>query len=141
MVLRDAVIDMWPAPCGAVLIAAHLGLRVTRVVADGFLAPRLPVWSTNALDLQAAFARFGYLLRFAGGFPDPCPPLADWLEYDREPLLRAPPVVVAVEEDAQPRHWLAIHRDQMANAGRWARIEDMDLSRWGVRSAWWVRRR
>jgi hypothetical protein len=54
MVLRDAIIDMWPNPCGAVAVAAVMGVRVTRTAADGFLAPRRPVWATNADDLSAA---------------------------------------------------------------------------------------
>jgi hypothetical protein len=138
MRLRDAHIDMHPSPCGAVALAAILGLRVTRAVADGFLAPRRPVWSTNALDLQAAFARFGYRMRFAGGFHDGCPWLEDWLEYGREPILRVAPGVVAVEEDAQPRHWIAVKGDRLATDGRWGRIEDMPVGRWTVRAAWWV---
>jgi hypothetical protein len=75
---------MVPSPCGAVAVAAILGLPVTVVVADGFLAPRRPVWATSADDLEAAFRRFGYRMRLAGGFHDGCPPLMDWLEYDRE---------------------------------------------------------
>jgi hypothetical protein len=141
MVLRDAIIDMVPSPCGAVALAVILGLRVSTAVADGFLAPRRPVWATSADDLGAAFRRFGYRMRFAEGFPDPCPALEDWLEYDREPVCRALPLVVAVEEDAAPRHWIAVWRTRLATDGRWERIEDMALSRWAVRAAWWVGRR
>jgi hypothetical protein len=65
MVLRDAIIDMWPNPCGAVAVAAIMGLPVIRTVDEGFLAPRRPVWSTNALDLQIAIRRFGYRMVFA----------------------------------------------------------------------------
>jgi hypothetical protein len=139
--MRDAIIDMHPAPCGAMSLAAILGVRVTRAVADGFLAPRRPVWSTNALDLQIAFRRFGHRMTFAGGFPDPCPPLEDWLEYDREPILRVAPVVVAVEEDSAPRHWIAVEGERLATDGRWERIEDAPLGRWAVRAAWWIGRR
>jgi len=68
MVLKDAIIDMRPCPCGAVVVAAHLGLRVSRVVADGFLARGRPIWGgIDAADLDAAFRRFGRRLSFVGG--------------------------------------------------------------------------
>jgi hypothetical protein len=55
-VLRDGVINMQPSPCGAVVIAAHLGLRVSRVIANGFLATGRPIWGgISAADLDAAF--------------------------------------------------------------------------------------
>jgi hypothetical protein len=67
MILRDAHLDMWPSPCGAVVIAAHLGLRISRLVADGFLARGHPMWGgISAADLDAAFRRFGRRLSFVG---------------------------------------------------------------------------
>jgi hypothetical protein len=94
MVLKDAIIDMRPCPCGAVVVAAHLGLRVSRVVADGFLARGRPIWGgIDAADLDAAFRRFGRRLSFVGGCDDGSPPLREFLEC-RVPLLRAAPCVV-----------------------------------------------
>ena len=140
MVLRDAIVVVRPVPCGTATVATIAGVRCSLAMA-AFLADGSEVWSTNALDLQAALRRFGYRMRFAEGFPDPCPALEDWLEYDREPVCRALPLVVAVEEDAAPRHWIAVWRTRLATDGRWERIEDMALSRWAVRAAWWVGRR
>jgi hypothetical protein len=94
MVLKDAIIDMRPCPCGAVVVAARLGLRVSRVVADGFLARGCPIWGgTYPNDLDAALRRFGRRLSFVGGFDDVLPPLEEFLDH-RVPLLRAVPCVV-----------------------------------------------
>jgi hypothetical protein len=138
MVLKDAHVDMWPAPCGAVVIAAHLGLRVSRVVVDGFLAMGLPVFEgTPAADLDTAFRRFGRSLRWVGGYHDTLPPLEEFLEY-REPFLRVAPLVVWVQENAVDSHWIAVWRELIATDGKWERVEDMPAGQWWVRAVWWV---
>jgi hypothetical protein len=141
MMLRDAMIDMWPSPCGAVVIAAHLGLRVSRVVADGFLAMGLPVFEgTPAAALDTAFQRFGRSLSFIGRYHDTLPPLEEFLEY-REPFLRVAPFVVWVQENAVDSHWIAVWREWIAVDGKWERVEDASAGQWWVRAVWWVGRR
>jgi hypothetical protein len=92
MRLRDAIIDMTPAPCGPVAIAAVLGVKVTRVIC-AFIVNDAPIWATSAYHLDLAFARFGRSLTFIEEFCDPCPPLEDWLD-ERAPIIRALPLVV-----------------------------------------------
>jgi hypothetical protein len=142
MILKDAVIDMHPAPCGAVAIAAHLGLKVTWVIAHGFLAPGLPVWGTWPADLDTAFRRFGRSLCFVGRFRDDgLPPLEEFLEY-RMPFLRAAPFVAWVEDGTDDgAHWIAVWREWIATDGRWRRVEDMPAGQWWARAVWSVKGR
>jgi hypothetical protein len=142
VVLKDAHVDLWPAPCGAVVIAAHLGLRVSRVVVDGFLTMGLPVFEgTPAADLDTAFRRFGRSLRWVCGYPDTLPPLTDFLD-DRVPILQVAPFVVWVlQENTVDSHWIGGYREWIAVDGQWERIEDAPVGKWWVRAAWWVKGR
>jgi hypothetical protein len=114
MRLCDAIIDMTPAPCGLVAIAAVLGVKVTRVICALFVNDA-PIWATSAYHLDMALARFGRSLTFIEEFCDPCPPRG--LLDERAPIIRALPLVVlAVDERREWHHWLAIKGERTADA-------------------------
>jgi hypothetical protein len=102
------------------VIAVHLGLRVSRLVADGFLASRSGREPRRRSGHGVPAVRRS--LRWVVAYHDTLPPLEDFLEY-REPFLRVVPMVVWVE-DAEDRHWIAVWRDWIALDGKWEKIGD-----------------
>jgi hypothetical protein len=139
MVLKDAHVDMWPAPCGCVVIAAHHGLRVTEVVGRGFIATGLPLWKgIPARDLDTAFRRFGRRLSFVGSFDTP-PPLEEFLDH-RVPILQVAPAVVWVA-NMEDSHWIALRHDRIALDGLWEPVEDAPAGKWWCWAVWWVKER
>jgi hypothetical protein len=145
---RHPVVDVSPASCGAMAVAAIVGTRVSTAMA-ALVRADAAVWSTNAVDLAGAFDRFGLKLWQVEGYHDPCPPLADWLA-DREPFLRVTPAAILAEERGRPRHWISVRggwvNDGQSSSGEsalprlseWVRIEDACLGRWSVRAAFAV---